>query len=113
MTPKLLAITNIPTGKADIEATKVVHHKALSSIQFRGLLRQVYITEKTTLGLTADIRCSMQKVVPSGSLGKNSKAILENLAGQQLSKKITYRNGILAVALYNPRPIICINCHNL
>lgn len=108
---RLMNITEIPRYNGTTAA--VTPYKALSSNQCRGV---IYLrggnNQETPETLVGALDCKTHRIVAARPLGKTGSAILVTFEGKAPPARIRYCYEILKVAPYNPRPLVCYNCHD-
>ncbi|CAN8004155.1 unnamed protein product, partial [Ixodes hexagonus] len=112
LTEKLLQVTSIPKGGANYE---VKPYMAKASNQSRGVLylRGGDSLEETPESLMEVLECRTHKIVSARPLAKGGRVTLITFEGHTIPKKIRFLCEVLKVAPYKPRPIVCLNCHDL
>lgn len=108
---KLMKINKVQGSKGDCEITT---YEALASNHVRGViyLRGSDIKE-TPETLMDGLDCNTHRIVAARPMGRKGTTVLVTFEGRTIPKYVKFLYETIRVSEYNPRPLICYNCHQL
>lgn len=108
---KFMQITEIQGSNGICEMRP---YQAMASNQVRGVIYLHGSTvNETPESLMEGLECRTHRVIAARPMGRGGKTILVTFEGNTTPRHVRFLCESLRVAAYNPRPLVCYECHEI